>query len=154
MQYSAFKPSNGYFHFEGTMFLAEGRHGRQAQQQPLPQALIGHRCARPASDWSLEALVLISLTVRGLAFCWFEIDLGVFKENGKNCVCDGSYYPAVKLVILFIDHIDNNCSTNNRNTVLILIGLHITYIPLNILYIFCKPIKPIHLTRYFCNVLI
>ena len=68
VQYSAFKPSNGYFHFEGTMLLVEGRHGRQAQQQPpyLPLPLIGYRCARPASDWSVEALVLISLTVRGL----------------------------------------------------------------------------------------
>ena len=68
VQYSAaFKASNGYFHFEGTMPLAEDRHGRQAQQQPPYWLLIGHRCARLASDWSIEALVLISLTVRGLS---------------------------------------------------------------------------------------
>ena len=87
VQYSAFKASNGYFHFEGTMPLAEDRHGRQAQQQPPYWLLIGHRCARLASDWSIEALVLISLTqYEDSAFCWFEIDLGVFKENGKLCL--------------------------------------------------------------------
>ena len=95
VQYSAaFKPSNGYFHFEGTMPLAEDRHGRQ---QPPYWPLIGHRCVKLASDWSVEALVLISLTqYEDSAFCWFEIGLGVFTES---CV-----YVLIVVIIFINQH--------------------------------------------------